>query len=800
MKISLEWLSDFVDLSGIDPTRIADQLTMATAEVETVDYLERFLNDVVIGEIVDVQLLDKTSPGGPAKYLVIVDCGGNSYTTVTTAPNIRMGLKVPFALPGMQTANGLVVAENCVAGHVSQGMLCSAAELGLGTFHEIVLECPKVFENGALLADFVTAKDVIIEIDNKSLTHRPDLWGHYGIARELAAILRRPLNPLPKADLPSWNHLPATPLTIEDLDLCPAYACVEFDSVGDVPSPLWIQSRLNAVGQRSLGLLVDLTNYVMFELGQPLHAFDADKLHRSVRVGASSEKRDFTTLDGQHREILPGDLMIWSEDDPVAIAGIMGGLNSEVDESTSRVLLEAANFRGSTIRRTSTRLGLRSEASLRFEKSLPPVMVVDSTARFIDLMERSGYAPTVTKRFTLDGDARDTFRSLTIDSNYISRRAGIDVPTETTSAILNSLGFVAEYDGRDTVLIKIPPYRSNQDISIPEDIVEEVLRIYGYDNIEPQLPTVSLEPIHVNTALKTEHRVRRLLADSHRFIEVQTYAWFDDNWLKRIGYIPPRPLHLLNPTAQQCSTMRTSLIPNLLALIGPNRTLREEFRLFELGRVFQLSGDNECHESSMIAGVSYTQASSRDLSEHFLAIKGCVEELSLIGNRNVLTAAPRNAKGEFWQESGCWGELILNNRAVGSIGFLTGDLLSAVAEQGQVVCFELEMHALEGPVCPEIDYVPLPAYPVSWHDFSVLWSQNRGYANLIQVLDDFDHPLIRSRDFLYLYRGTELPDDQGSYTFRFTIGSKDRTLTGHEIGDFRSEFMSFLDKKGITLR
>ncbi len=380
MYISLEWISQYVDISGIEPEVIADRMTMATAEVEGFERVERSIDGVVVGEIVSVEDI----PGAPNLKKVQVDCGASKYTTACGAPNTSVGMKAAFAPAGTTIAGGKTIEKGVMSGCESEGVLCSAMELGLSEFHETLFEIPADVETGAALSDLMPKSDVIIEIDNKSLTHRPDLWGHYGIAREIAAVFGRELKALPLEDLSVYDDLPAYPLTIDDLDGCPHYSCLEMASIKPEPSPLAIQWRLHALGQRTFDLLVDLTNYIMFELGQPTHAFDGGKL-KAVRVAPMGEDATFVTLDSAERKMIPNDLMIWNESTPVAVAGVMGGLETEVTPETTRLLLESANFRGSRIRRTAVRLGLRSEASQRFEKNQPPCNAKIAVARFLKL-------------------------------------------------------------------------------------------------------------------------------------------------------------------------------------------------------------------------------------------------------------------------------------------------------------------------------------------------------------------------------------------------------------------------------
>ena len=601
------------------------------------------------------------------------------------------------------------------------------------------------------------------------------------------------------ANLTGFSELPRYPVAIDNLEACPCYSCIELAAPGALAATLKMQARLHGLGQRSYSLLVDLTNYIMMELGQPTHAFDGDKLE-AVRVAPMGQAGGFVTLDGQERKMLADDLMIWNEREPVAIAGVMGGLSTEVTAETSKLLLESANFKGSAIRRTSVRLGLRSEASLRFEKNQPPVNAKQAAGRFIHLMEQAGFSPRVSSRFSVEGDLKDQFRDLTVSRSFIQTKAGMPLPSETVDSILRSLEFKLEQGAdEDEIQLGIPSHRSEQDISIPEDIVEEVLRVYGYDNVPPRMPETPTEPVWVNKQLAREHKARRLLAQAHGFCEVHSYSWFDQNWLAVLGYKPAGTLVLKNASARHQAHMRTTLVPNLLAMVRPNTVHRESFRIFELGHAYLAKNDGR-DEYSRLCGVSYNVARELSAVEHFRRIRGALEDLFIAIGRPGVSFVPGQGSPAPWQQEGCWLSLELDGQAVGAMGILTGELLEAVTPKGAVVWFELATDPLDGPIYPEVAHRNASPYPGSWHDFSMVWDSDKGYAALEQQLDSFSNELITRRELLYLYRLKGPDKGKGSYTFRYWLGSADHTLSGEEIESFRSGFLAFLEDKAIPLR
>ncbi|MDR3198972.1 MAG: phenylalanine--tRNA ligase subunit beta, partial [Planctomycetaceae bacterium] len=725
-----------------------------------------------------------------------------------------------------------------ISGKPSQGIICSAAELGMSGWHEIALECPDNIKTGTILEKFVPEMDTLIEIDNKSLTHRPDLWGHYGFAREFAAVFHRKLQPPAQLDLTAFDYLPSYPLKNDDYENCPCYGCIEFQTRGTIPSPLFMQRRLHALGMRSYNLLVDVTNYVNWEIGQPTHAFDADKLG-GIKIVTMGRKEKFETLDGQIRNLLPEDLLIWGkrsdgEYRPVALAGIMGGLETEVTESTTKLLLESANFKAARIRRTSGRLDLKTDASQRYEKSQPPANVKTGIARILKLIEDSGANLNVLSRFTVDGDLQDEIRTITISAGRLEQLAGITLPPKQVLDILHSLGFEAEYQNDNSgtgnkpnennksdknktgdskinetgqsLVVGVPPFRSKKDISIPEDIVEEVLRIFGYDNIPPVMPSPPIKPLFIEKPLKTEHKIRRILAAGHRFFEGHLYVWFNDHWLKTIGFEPEETLVLRNPTSPETTRLRTTLIPNLLALIPKNRPFRDSFRLFEIGRTFFSVGkDRECNEKHHLAGIAFQR--SGVLEDFYLSVKSAVEDvLAVCGVRNVrfadgmLQQSEQLVKGS-WHIPGCWVTVQSGNEYLGSMGVADKDFMNKICpEGGQTVWFELELDKMNGTLYPEIRFEEPPRYPLSWQDFSLIWSIDRGFDQLEAVLDQFKNPLVVRREMLVSYRGKGLEKGTASYSFRFWIGAPDHTLSGEEIESFHKAFLAFIQEHSIALR
>ncbi|MFN7142673.1 MAG: phenylalanine--tRNA ligase subunit beta [Myxococcota bacterium] len=792
MKISVDWLSDFVDLSGIPPERLAEELTVRTAEVEGWEIVRRSVAGLLIVEVVRAEPI---GDGGRTLHAVTVDAGGRRYETVCAAPNVRVGMKAAFAPAGAKLAN-VTVAAATVHGFPSEGMLCSPAEIGMGSAKDGLLECPADIDNGTPLEEHVPAEDMLIEIDNKSLTHRPDLWGHYGFAREFASIFERPLQPFDTADLAAYDALPDYPVSVEDATDCPVYSALAMHVTKNPASPLKIQRRLLALGSTPINALVDVTNYVQLELGQPTHAFDARNIGK-VRVGRAGANTTFTTLDGKGWKLQPDDLLIYDDATPAALAGIMGGHGSQVQPDTRAILIESANFRAARIRTTSVRLALRTDASLRFEKKLPPVFTRLATGRIVRHLADWGLSPEATSRWTAVGDLKDEPRTIRIPAGWLTKRAGVDVPNTLAKKILGSVGFGVDEAPDGGLTVAVPPFRGLFDIAIPEDISEEVFRLYGYDNIAATPPKSTLHSVLPHVPTRNHHRMRRVLSQAHGYVEVQTYSWYADDWNQALGYTPTDTVDIRNPIAVARRHMRTTLVPNVLAVANQNRKVRSAFRVYEIGKVFSLV-DGRKHEENHLAGVSVDQGGDRPVETHLRSVRGALDDLATVTGLGAFTYVPVSAATPHpWCKPGTALEIRVGDTLVGHVGVLPAALRPRVLDGGHAVWFSLRTGPIEGDLYPAVPYTAPPAFPGSWQDFTFVWPVGQGYAALDALLAGFSHPVVTGREFVTVYRAKG--SDTANYTFRFVMRLADRTLGTEDIESFRAAFLAFKEQAGLKL-
>ncbi|MBR6940012.1 MAG: phenylalanine--tRNA ligase subunit beta, partial [Clostridia bacterium] len=434
MFVSINWIKDYVDLEGVDIFKLINQFTLATAEVEDVYVKGADIENVVVGEILTVE----NHPESKKLHLLTVDAGSKVCKIVCGAPNVRVGMKTALAVAPAKVC-GVDIKVSTVGGYESEGMCCSAKELGISDDHSGIMDIKENVANGTDIKSVYPIDDIIFEVDNKSLTNRPDLWGHYGIAREIAALTGRELKPLKLGDL-SYDGDYEVPVTIGREDLVYRYTALKMDNISVNESPAYMQIRLYYCGMRAINLLADITNYIMLEVGQPTHAFNADSINHIV-VTTPENKIDFTTLDGQKREIDEDTLMIWDNDTPTAIAGIMGGLDSEIIENTGAVVLESACFDGISVRKSSSRLGHRTDASARYEKMLDPELTMDAVGRFVCLVKESDPAAKVASKVTDRYVRKYPHISLSFNKDYVDKYTGIDISDERICHTLTSLGF-----------------------------------------------------------------------------------------------------------------------------------------------------------------------------------------------------------------------------------------------------------------------------------------------------------------------------------------------------------------------
>ena len=605
MFLSMNWIKDFVDLSGLDDLKLINQFSLSTAEVENdIQFKGSDISGVVVAEIKSVE----PHPESKKLHLLKVDIGEEELVDVVCgAPNVRVGMKTAFAKVGAKIGE-IEITPRPLAGFMSCGMCCSEKEIGISDDHSGIMDITDDVALGADLKDIYAIDDIIFEVDNKSLTNRPDLWSHYGIAREFAAIAQRPLKELVLYDLSLFDELPKVDMKIED-PLCYRYSCLQFENISRNVSPVNMRIRLFYCGMRAINFLADMTNYLMLEMGQPMHAFDSRKVE-NIRVKRFDNEFDFKTLDGVERHIDTNTLMICNGDIPVAIAGIMGGLDSEIVEDTHTLTLESATFDAASIRKSTVRLSHRTDSSMRYEKSLDPELTTAAIARFVFLIKKYDAGIKVVSSLTDEYAYHYPEVILDFDKAYVDKYTGIEIDNETIIGTLKRLGFEVLNLG-DKFTVKVPSWRATKDVTIKADIIEEITRIYGYDNFEIHTASAPLFPIRPEPVKKDEDNVKDILVKHFDLHELHSYVWNYVDELKELGIENVGVIKLANASNPNIETIRKTMIPTQLCQVKSNLGYAPQFGIFEVGRVITgMTEDDLCIEEKHLGITLYQKGSN----------------------------------------------------------------------------------------------------------------------------------------------------------------------------------------------
>lgn len=799
MKISLDWIQDYIDIAvEADGRELARQLTLKTVEVENCIDLAAGLRDVVVGRVIAAEHTETGATVarcsvGPDRHAVVV----------TRAANLTPGTAVAVALPGAYVS-GRKVAPVKVDGVVSEAYVCRASDLGLAKLYPaadpdyaLVIDDPDVLA-GTALSDVVGWADVVLEIDNKSLTNRPDLWGHYGIAREFSAILRLPLAepvPGPKASRPAGR---SGLIGFIDPAVCRRIALVEFALDTQAPSPLWLRSRLARIGEASVNLLVDLGNYVMFATGQPVHVYDAERLVLPLSAVAQAEPIKLDLLDGQPIEVPAGAAVIRDDHEPVALAGIMGGRSTAITAASKRFILEAATFDPRLIRHAEQRTGVRTEAAARFEKGLDTERVDQAIDLYLTLLARCAPATRVVAMQDYDPDPTPR-AEVEVELDFLAKRIGMPIEPDRVQAILGSLGFAVRRSGTQLTTLA-PTWRSTGDISIPDDVLEEVARILGYEDI-PVAPLsgtfTHLSPIEI---YPLDRRIREQLATRFGMQEVLTYPWSAERMLEAAGYNPADAVKFDGAPAPDRATLRPSLVPNLLEAIAANLRFAPRFSIFEVGTVYDGTSRTPWSGQFEMMPTLETRAAAALVGgngpELFLQAKGILEMLARtcrVANLSLERPAA-NTSTPAWADRNVRISLTADGRPVGTLALLSTRCCRRADIDGvYVACFELDLGHLTMHVTRENMYRPISEWPESDFDLSVVVPEETSWAQTsASALSAAG--LVNRVDFVSEFRGSWVPEGHKSVTLRVTLRPESATLTSEDIATARADVLAALTR------
>ncbi len=786
MFVSINWIKDYVDLDGLDIKKLIESFTLATAEVEDIIEKGADVQNVVVGEILSVE----NHPNSNKLHLLKVDAGEKVCNIVCGAPNVAVGQKVALALAGGRVCGGEIKVAT-VAGYESEGMCCSEKELGISDDHSGIMELDPSLKNGTNIKDIFPIDDIIFEVDNKSLTNRPDLWGHYGIARELAALSGRELKPLEMGDL-SYDGDEKVDVKIGREDLVYRYSCIKMDNITKNKSPLDMRIRLYYCGMRGINLLADVTNYIMLEIGQPTHAFAGNSIDKIV-VTTPDEKIKFTTLDGVERDIDEETLMICNGDTPVGIAGIMGGLESEIVEDTGSVVLESANFDGVSIRKSSSRLGHRTDASARYEKMLDPELTMDAVGRFVKLVKDIDSGARVASKITDEYVRKYPEITLSFDKKYVDRYTGIDISDEQINKTLTALGFAVDYDNGEYT-VKVPSWRATKDVTIKADIIEEITRIYGYDNFEITTTNSPLKPVPNDYARLEDAEAKDILVKKYGFHEVHSYVWCDGRKFKKLGIEVEDNVKVLNIENSDNGVLRNSMLPTLLTIAQENKDFAEKYSIFEIGRVVDGTDENGlCNERKHLGAVIYDK-SGNEKAAYLKAVEiiNC-----LIGEIKQKKAGYNKiAPVSAWQHPKNTAEILIDGKRVGILCAMHPANRAKLDKTAAAVCFEIDMDIFSSIDANSISFREPSTQQSTYYDLSLVLAENTKYSDLAACWEALNLAELETAKVIDTYE----KDGIKSVTVRLIFAAMDRTLEMEEVQGWIDTILANLADIGVTLR
>ena len=786
MLVSMNWIRDFVNLDGEDIEKLIKRFTLSTAEVEEIYKKGEDIKDVVVGEIISCE----AHPDSDHLHVLKVDGGDAVYDVVCGAPNARAGIKTAFAKVGGQVGE-IKIKPAKLRGVVSNGMCCSEKELGISDNHDGIMELDPSLKNGTSIKEIFPIDDIVFEVDNKSLTNRPDLWGHYGMAREFAALTGRKIKPLEVVENP-YTGSDEVNVEIKNTDLVYRYTSVRVENITKKESQNQMKVRLYYCGTRAINLLADLTNYLMLELGQPMHAFDGTKIDKIV-VDTPAEECKFTTLDGQERNITTDTLLIYNDKTPVAIAGIMGGLDSEITDDTNSLVLESANFDGVSVRKSASRLALRTDASARYEKTLDPEMTMDAVKRFLKLLFDVDPDAKVTSKITDVYPKKYPELTVSFDKAFIDRYTGIDIDCNRIKDTLESLGFETKMDG-ESFTSKVPSWRGTKDVSMKADIVEEITRIYGYDNFEIKTTLSPLLPAKTSLLRKEENAIKDILVKTYAMNEVHTRIWQDEDELRDLGIVVEDNVKLLG-FAENQGVLRNSMSQTMLPLVNKNKNVRPSFGLFEIGRVVEgVKEDKTANELRHLAVAMY----SKEVSEKTLYFKAVEMVNAIIDQlKHKKVSYEKTEAVHPYQHPKNTSKIIVDGVELGIINTIHPKNLVKIAKNAQVVLVEIDMDKLLNIVPDDLVFNEPSKFPGIDYDLSLIipdgvrfeniekaWKNNKHVKELkdVTVIDVYDNGSVKS------------------VTLRFSFENAERTLTSEEVQSSVDAILASLKEMNVELK
>ncbi len=812
MKISLQWLQDFIELTQSDPQKISDVLTEKSAEVEEIIDLGKDFQNVVTGKILEIS----AHPDADRVRVTKIDVGDGTFRQIICgAQNIEVGQIVPVALVGAVLPGNFAIEARKMRGVMSEGMLCSGKELGITEDAQGIMILEEGLELGQPLAKVLGLDGITIDIDNTSITNRPDLFSHVGFAREFVGLgLGKPITnyklqitndvsgnadeelkkypqKIQKEIEKISEEIPDVPLPvefdIENPEICPARAEIVAENVSVAPSPQWMQSRLQECGIRPINNIVDISNFVMLETGMPLHIFDVETISgKKITMRESKKGEKVVTLDGIERELSAGVIIQEDEEKIFDLAGIMGGGNSEISDSTTRILVHIPIYDPIRIRKASLALGHRTDASTIYEKRVPNSSILPAMYRTLQLLAELCPEMKIISNIEFVEHIPTEKRILFLPFSIVNRVLGQNVEESEIKKILSSLDFSIESVTGEGMEVLIPGHRMG-DISIAEDLVEEIARIHGFNTISESAPEMKMRP----SPLSPIRKIRREVADylvGQGFYEIMTFSFIGPDLLKMCGIEGDESyVEVANPLSADQSLMRQSLLPRLLEKSAENRRHQDNFNLFEIGKTFVRTSEESVAESVMLAGLSSGKS--------FFELKGYIEGLCSYLHFPLRLTQPKQLS-DFASKG---ASLFIGKDCVGEISVLKKSLQKTFNLPEGTSFFSINLSQMAEFPRKHVLVKAAPKFPEIELDLSVLAEKNTLSSEVLRAVSRID-PLIVSAEIFEIFEGEGLPEGKKSVTLHFVFRAPDRTLGSTEADSLKEKILNTLEKKGYPFR
>ncbi len=804
MKVSLNWIKKYVDLpKDITNEQIMRDLTIRTVEVEDMVNTGDKFKDIVVGKIIEVN----PHPDADLLKVCLVDIGEGEYKQIVCGgenlyPNELVVISKPGAMVYWHGEGDLVeIKETKMRGVSSYGMICGATEVYLSELFppknekEIVDLTGLDVKPGENISDALNLGDTILEIDNKSLSNRPDLWGHYGIARELSVIYNVPLKEL---EINKPDGLPEYKVSIEEKDKCKRYAAVKIEGVNTKESPSWMKTLIINAGMRPINAIVDITNYVMMAVGQPTHAFDSTHVEgEKIVVRNARENEKLLLLDNNELDLTTDDLVICDESSPLALAGIRGGKKDSILPETTSVVLEVANFSAGTIRKTGKRFAEKTDASIRYEKGIDTQRVDLGISLALELFKEI-FPDSKVVAFKDEYLEATPNNVIDVTKKFLDDRLGKVISNEEITRILTGLGYEVSFDN-ETYHVVVPTFRSTGDVTLKDDVMGDIARLLGYDSFEKKPLTINFEHAVLQNDVLLERRLKEYLSYRCGFNEIITYPWIDEKYIDAAGLDKSKMVMLATPPSPEQAYLRASLVPGLLEAISKNLRFFDEFRIYEMTEVFE---KGEYHESSedetLPIHKNYLSGAivKKDAKSAFYEIKGVIESMSSYVHMESLSFRP--CESSSYLDKNAKLDIYLGDTLVGSLGLLSVKTMAdSKIKRTNVGIFEINVSELIPYPSRTNEFKHLPEIPLVEKDLSVLVDEDVSWEKISKMIRN----KVSEYSFVEEYRGEQVPTGKKSVTFKVKLGDGKSTLTSDDINHKLEEITITLNRTcGATIR